>query len=115
MQSAKHPTAQAAIIKLHNEKDRGRFQNLLLSRPFNADSTSLTLFEFSLLTSESFSSEDFSWEIWASWARFFPPDICLCWFDTFPFGDCVCLLSLVAKASMEECKASNSTPVKWPA
>jgi len=61
-------------------------------------------------------SEDLRREIWSSWTVFFlPPDICLRWLDGLPCGECAYLCNRAFKASMEECKASNSTPVNLSA
>ena len=94
--------------------NRSRY-HLPVSRFFNSDSTSLTLFEFSLLTSESFSSEDFRKEIWESWAWFRLPEIIFRWFDALAVGECVCLLNLAFKADIDERKASSSTLLNWSA
>ena len=90
----------------------GRLDSLQLFSLFlNVDSTSLTFFEFSVFTSESFSSDDLSTDIWSSPALIFFPDTFCCW--RLALDACMCLLSLALSASTEECKASNSTSLKW--
>lgn len=92
-----------------------RYHRSLISRFFSADSTSLTFCVFSLFRSDSLAREDLSWDT-SSWTRLaMLLDFCLCWLEKLVCGECTCLPNRAFRASMEECKASNSTPVNLSA